>query len=450
MEHNNNNLTVVVLAAGKGSRMKSCLPKVCHRIGGLPMLGHVLQTAKSLNPAQIITVISPGMPEVQAIAEDFSTSIAYQLTQEGTGHAVIAAMPELKDSQSDILILYGDTPLLRPSTLTALFAHKHQKQADVVVMSMCLEDAGVYGRIFMDEQDRPYIIIEAADATPEQMVNNIANSGVMILSGKHRQNLLDKLNTNNRQGEYLLTDVIRYAYDMGLQTAHFPGDPAQLLGVNNRIDLSRCEQDFQTRCRLEAMENGVTLIDPQTVTFSYDTQIAQDVTIQPQVFFGPKVTIGSNTTILSQCHIEGTTIGENCTIGPFARLRPGTVIEAKAKVGNFVEVKNAHFKPGAKANHLSYIGDTQVGEKANIGAGTITCNYDGYAKHQTIIGDGVFIGSNSALVAPVEIGNGAVIGAGSVITKTVSPDALAFSRSPQQELDQGANRYRRNKTAAKA
>ncbi|MBP6985869.1 MAG: bifunctional UDP-N-acetylglucosamine diphosphorylase/glucosamine-1-phosphate N-acetyltransferase GlmU [Alphaproteobacteria bacterium] len=446
MSKNNSNLTVIILAAGKGSRMRSSLPKVCHPIGGLPMLGHVLQTALDLNPQQIITVISPQTPEVKAIADHFSSTIAYQILQEGTGHAVISAMTELKNEHSDILVIYGDTPLLQSSTLKAMVEKQQKTEADVVVMSMRLQDAGAYGRIFLDEQERPYAIIESRDATPEQLKNPMANSGVMLISGKHRQALLEKLNKNNAQNEYLLTDVIRYAFESGLNTAHYEGEISELLGVNNRIDLSHCEQDFQNRRRHQAMESGVTLIDPQSVTFSYDTKIATDVTIQPQVFFGPKVSIDSFTTVLSHCHIEGATIGKHCTIGPFARIRPTTILDDHAKVGNFVEIKNTHLHAHAKANHLSYIGDADVGEKANIGAGTITCNYDGYAKHKTQIGKGVFIGSNSALVAPVTIGDGAVIGAGSVITKPVTPDALSFSRSPQQELALGAQRYRKKKS----
>jgi bifunctional UDP-N-acetylglucosamine pyrophosphorylase / glucosamine-1-phosphate N-acetyltransferase len=449
MQHNN--LTVVILAAGKGTRMKSALPKVCHPIGGLPMLGHVLKTAEQLNPKQIIVVISPDLPEVAKLIENNPTpvSIAYQNTQEGTGHAVISGMSALKDAASDVLVLYGDTPLLQAATLQAMLDHRHATAADVVVMSMRPADPAPYGRIFQDEHLRPYIIIEAKDATPTQLKNHVVNSGVMLISGQHRQKLLDQLSTDNAQKEYLLTDVIAHAYNSGLKTACFEGELAELLGVNDRKDLSRCEQDFHNRMRTEAMENGVTMIDPQTVYFSHDTQLGQDVTIQPNVFFGPGVSVENGVTILANCHIEGAVIREDCAVGPFARIRPGTVLDQKAKVGNFVEVKNAHLKQGAKVNHLSYIGDTELGARSNVGAGTITCNYDGYAKHKTTIGEGVFIGSNTALVAPVEIGQGAIIGAGSVITKTVSPDAIAFTRAQQQELPEAAIRYRQKQTGLK-
>lgn len=447
----NKNLAVIILAAGKGSRMKSSLPKVCHPVGGLSMLGHVLKTALHLRPKQIIAVISPDMPAVNAEINQFTgISIAYQASQEGTGHAVISATPALVDPLSDILVIYGDTPLLQASTLQAMLDYREQIQADVVVLSMHPADPAAYGRIFLDDSQKPYVIIEAKDATPEQLKNNIVNSGVMLIGGKHRQSLLDLLSTDNAQGEYLLTDIVRHAYDAGLKTACFEGELSQLLGVNNRVDLSRCEQDFQNRCRIQAMEQGVTLIDPQTVTFCHDTQIGQDVTIQPYVFFGPRVIIEENAKILGHSHIEGAIIGKGCSVGPFARIRPGTVMESGAKIGNFVEIKNAHLQSGAKVSHLSYIGDAQIGKNSNIGAGTITCNYDGYSKHQTNIGDDVFIGSNTALVAPVQVGNGAVIGAGSVITKTVSMNAIAFTRAQQQELPQAAIRYHQNKSGLKS
>ncbi len=438
------NLSVIILAAGKGTRMKSALPKVCHRIGGLPMLTHVLNTASELNPAQIITVISPGMPEVEKMIPE-TVTIAYQASQEGTGHAVMAAMPALKDQNADILVLYGDTPMLNASTLREMLDTK----ADVVVMGMRAREPHQYGRILLDELNRPSVIIETKDAKPEHFNGPLANSGVMLISGAYRKTLLDLLTTDNAQGEYLLTDVVRYAYDSGLTTACFEAELSQLRGVNDRMDLARCEQDFQNRCRVKAMENGATLLDPHTVTFSHDTQIGQDVTIQPNVFFGPNVVVEDNVTILGHCHIEGAIIRSGCSVGPFARIRPGTVLESKSKVGNFVEIKNAHIKQGAKVNHLSYVGDAEVGQHANIGAGTITCNYDGYGKYKTIIGDRVFIGSNSALVAPLEIGEGAIIGAGSVITKTVSADAIAVSRPQQQEIAQGAERFRKKKTAIK-
>jgi bifunctional UDP-N-acetylglucosamine pyrophosphorylase/glucosamine-1-phosphate N-acetyltransferase len=441
------NLSVIILAAGKGSRMKSSVPKVCHPIGGLPMLAHVLRTASHLHPAQIITVISPDMPAVNKIIETHSepVTIAYQTSQEGTGHAVMAALPALKNPSSDILVICGDTPMLKASTLQAMLQHRQDTKADVVIMSMRPRDPAQYGRIFMDDQQKPCVIVEVKDATPEQLKNPIANSGVMLISGQYRENLLKQLSNQNAQGEYLLTDVVRHAYDSGLTTACYEGELSQLRGVNDRLDLARTEQDFQNRCRVAAMENGATLNDPHTVTFSYDTNIAADVTIQPNVFFGPGVTVESQVTILGHSHIEGAIIRSGCTVGPFARIRIGTVLEPNAKVGNFVELKNAHLKEGSKVNHLSYIGDAEVGQKTNIGAGTITCNYDGFSKHKTIIGNQVFIGSNTALVAPIEIGNGAIIGAGSVITKTVSPDAMAFTRPQQQELPGGATRYRANK-----
>jgi bifunctional UDP-N-acetylglucosamine pyrophosphorylase/glucosamine-1-phosphate N-acetyltransferase len=415
------------------------------------MLSHVLNTAYELNPNQVIAVISPQTPAVNALIEAFPQPVdtAYQTTQEGTGHAVISAMPALKDPSSDILVLYADTPLLKASTLNNMLQYRNANKSDVIILSMRPASPASYGRIFTDDNQKPYVITEAADATPEQLKHNLCNSGVMLISGQHRQTLLDLLSTDNVQGEYLLTDVVRHAYDRGLNTAHFEGEISQFRGVNDRLDLARTEQDFQNRCRVKAMENGATLNDPHTVTFSHDTVIGQDVTIQPNVFFGPNVVIEDNVTILGHSHVEGAIIRSGASVGPFARIRPGTVIEGGAKVGNFVEIKNTHLKQGAKVNHLSYVGDTEVGENTNIGAGTITCNYDGISKHKTVIGDGVLIGSNTALVAPITIGDRAIIGAGSCITKPVSPDAIAFTRAQQQELPQAATRFRNKKQAGK-
>lgn len=439
-----NNLTIVILAAGKGTRMKSALPKVCHTIGGLPMLNHVLNTATELKPHQIITVIAPDTPEVQnLIPED--VTVAIQESQDGTGHAVKAAMPALKDPNSDILVLYGDSPMLKASTLEQML----KLDADVIVMGMRAKEPHQYGRILMDKKGQPNQIIETKDAKPEHFSGPLANSGVMLISGQHRQSLLELLSTDNAQGEYLLTDVIRHAYEKDLTTACFEGEYTQLRGINDRLELARCEQDFQNRCRVKAMENGATLLDPHTVTFCHDTKIGQDVTIQPNVFFGPHVVIEDNVTILGHCHIEGAVIRSGCSVGPFARIRPGTILETKSKVGNFVEIKKSHLKQGAKVNHLSYIGDAEVGSHTNIGAGTITCNYDGYGKYKTFIGDHVFIGSNTALVAPLAIGEGAIIGAGSVITKDVDADAIAISRSDQKDITQGAVRFRNSKSAKK-
>lgn len=448
MERNGQqNLAIVILAAGKGTRMKSSLPKVCHPVGGLPMLSHVFKTSRMLLPKQIVVVISPNAPEVEKLILDSypEVMIAYQTEQKGTGHAVMAGVQALRNENSDVLVLYGDTPLLQASTLEDMLA----LNSDVTVMSMRPIDPAPYGRIFLDSNQRPNSIIEAVDCSEEQLKNNLSNSGVMRISGMHQKFLLAKLTTDNKQSEYLLTDLIQHAYEGGLKTAHYEAEASELLGVNDRVDLSRCEQEYQNRLRFQAMRNGVTLIDPQSVTFCHDTQISKDVTIQPNVFFGPNVQVAENVTILSNCYIEGAVINSGCTVGPFARIRPGTVMKSGAKVGNFVEIKNAHLGAGAKVNHLSYVGDSDVGEKTNIGAGTITCNYDGFAKHKTKIGSHVFIGSNTALIAPVEIGDNAVIGAGSVITKTVQADSIAVSRSHQHELPLAAKRYWQKKSTAK-
>lgn len=452
----NNNLTIIILAAGQGTRMKSSLPKVCHSIGGAPLIWHVLSTAQGLLPDQIIAVLSPGLPQTKSVVDTFSEhtkidiSLAYQVTQEGTGHAVIAALPAIKHSASDVLVLYGDTPLLTAETLQAVLNRRTETKADVVVLGMRLGSPNKYGRIFADSNGTVEEIIEYTNATAEQLKNTLCNSGVMLISGQYLHMLLDQLSNKNPQGEYLLTDIIAHARKAGLSAQCIEADACELQGVNTRHDLACCEIALQQRWRDRAMSNGVTLIDPQTVYFSYDTSIAEDVIIQPNVFFGPGVTIKKNVRILSNSHIEGALIGEGATIGPFARIRHGTVVDDSARIGNFVEVKKSHLKKGAKVNHLSYIGDAEIGEQANIGAGTITCNYDGFSKHKTIIGDHAFIGSNTALIAPVEVGNQAIIGAGSVITVDVMANAVAYTRTSQTEKIGAAQVYRHRKSKVKS
>lgn len=448
-------LTVIILAAGKGQRMKSALPKVCHPVGNAPMIWHALNAGRQLEATQMIAVISPQTPAVEEVLKDFATSqnvivsTAHQVTQEGTGHAVIAALPTIQYPDQDIMVLYGDTPLLTQQTLQKLIAMRQTMHSDVVVLGMRPTDPGRYGRIFTKADGQIERIVEYTNATQEERQNNLCNSGVMLISGAHYAHLLSLLTNDNKQGEYLLTDVIEHAQNQGLKTHCCEGDAEELQGINNRQDLAMCEAYIQNRWRQEAMLNGVTLVDPQTVYFSYDTQIESDVTIYPHVYLGPQVRIASGTKILSYSHLEGSTIANNATVGPFARLRPGTQLEDEVRIGNFVEVKKAHLHKKAKVNHLSYIGDAEVGESANIGAGTITCNYDGFEKHQTRIGKNTFVGSNTALVAPVDIGDHAIIAAGSVITKNVEPDAIAMTRSDQKELKGAAHRFREKKSKLK-
>ncbi len=434
-------IAAVVLAAGAGTRMKSAKYKVMHEIGGRPMISHLLETVGQLSPEKVVVVTSPDMQSVQDTVSP--AEIAIQKTAEGTGHAVASALENLAGETGDVLILYGDTPLITYDTLSKMIS-KRREDTDTAVVVLGFEpaDPAEYGRLVADKKGQLSAIVEFADADEKTRAIGLCNSGVMAISAEHISDLVKAIGNDNAKGEYYLTDIVEIANKKGLACAYVKGDEKELLGVNNRVQLAEAEQAVQELWRHQAMEKGVTLIDPATVWFSYDTVLGKDIVIEPNVFFGPGVHVADNVRIKANCHLEGTRIGEGAQIGPFARLRPGAELAEEVKIGNFVEIKKASIEAGAKVSHLSYIGDARVGAAANIGAGTITCNYDGFDKFHTDIGAGAFIGSNSALVAPVSIGDGAVIGAGSTISKDVAADALGIERSEEKQKTGWAAQFR--------
>jgi bifunctional UDP-N-acetylglucosamine pyrophosphorylase/glucosamine-1-phosphate N-acetyltransferase len=441
----------IVLAAGKGTRMKSDLPKVLHRIAGAPMLAHVLQAGSAAGIARGCLVVGPNMEAVGEAGQavDAGLDVFVQPEQLGTADAVKAALPALEAGQGPILVLYGDTPLLRAETLKAVVGEL-DAGADLVVVGFEADDPTGYGRLLFDEEGRLAGIREEKDASTAERALTLCNSGIVAFrSGETLKTLLARIGNDNAKGEYYLTDAVSLARADGLHARVVLSNAEEVLGVNSRAELAVAEAAMQMRLRNVAMAHGVTLIAPETVFFSYDTAIGRDVVIQPNVIIGPGVTIDDGATIMGFCHFENARIGPGATVGPFARLRPGAELAKNAHVGNFVEIKNAHVHEGAKVNHLTYIGDASVGAKANIGAGTITCNYDGFAKHRTEIGEGAFIGSNSSLVAPVKVGDGAFVGSGSVVTKDVPEDALAVSRVPQQNHEGWAGKVRARRTRDK-
>ena len=411
--------------------MRSDLPKVLHQIAGLSLLGHALNSAKGCEPSRVVIVTGHQSEKVAEAAEKLSpgaTSVK-QEPQLGTGHAVLQAKEALSDFDGDVFVLFGDTPLIRPETLEAMVLARSEGAA-VVVLGFDAAIPGGYGRL-IEGPDGLERIVEAKDATPDELAVTLCNSGVMCVGSDILFNLLDRVTNENANGEYYLTDIVGLARSDGLPCVVVRCDEEETLGVNSRVDLAAGEAAFQKRARMAAMVEGVTLTDPSSVSFSHDTALGQDVIVEPNVVFGPGATVESGATIRAFSHLEGCTVASEAIIGPYARLRPGADIGVGARIGNFVEVKNARFAAGAKANHLTYVGDASVGEKANIGAGTITCNYDGYLKHRTEIGAEAFIGSNSALVAPVSIGARATVAAGSVIVDNVGDDDLAVARGRQ-------------------
>jgi len=441
-------IAVIVLAAGLGTRMESKLSKVLHPLAGRPMINHLMETVDGLNPDEVTVVVGEYMNDVSEAVSPFPTAV--QSERLGTAHAVLAARDSIADFEGNVLVLYGDTPLITLETLEAMLnARASLLDPAVVVLGFTPDDPSNYGRLFLGEDGVLEAIVEAKDATNEQLKIGLCNSGVMAIDGKVMWGLLDRVGKDNRKGEYYLTDIIKLARNDGRACVAIDGDVDELIGINSRIELAEAEAILQDRLRFQAMESGVSLTDPTTVFLCQDTKLGKDVLIGPNVFFGPGVTVGDGAVINAFCHIEGTEILSKASIGPFARLRPGTKISEGAKVGNFVEVKNALLESEAKVSHLSYIGDAQIGEGANIGAGTITCNYDGYLKSQTIIGKGAFVGSNTALVAPVTIGDRAIVGAGSTITKDVNADALSVTRAPQKSVDGWAKKKRKLKAAIK-
>ena len=443
-------LALVVLAAGMGTRMKSSLPKVLHKIAGRSMLAHVLHAGKALGASQAVIVHGPEMPAVQKEASSIiaGCQFAEQKDRLGTGHAVLMAKSALAEFKGTVIVLYGDVPLIKTATLKDLLSKLNSK-TKMAVLGFESENPHGYGR-FIGTKNSLTDIREELDASPKEKKITRCNSGIIAIDNDLLWKIIPKLSNKNAKSEYYLTDLVKLAVKVKTSVAIAMCDEVQVAGVNDRTQLSILETAFQAEARKAAMLDGATLIDPSTVYFSADTKIGKDVLIEPNVVFGPKVTIGDGVEILAFSHIEGATVGEGARIGPYARLRPGAEIGAHAHIGNFVEIKKAKIGAGAKANHLSYIGDAIVGAGSNIGAGTITCNYDGYEKHLTEIGEKVFVGSNTSLIAPVRIGAGVNIAAGSVITADVPEDALAMSRAPLDIKEGWAKRYRAVKAARKA
>lgn len=436
-------LMCIVLAAGKGTRMKSALPKVLHKIAGRSMLGHVLALTASSGAARAAVVIGPGMENVAAEAAGMiaGARIYVQHNQRGTADAVLAAKPALDGYRGDVIVLYADTPLIRPETIARLRAVL-DRGANIAVLGFRPIDPAGYGRLLTDAGASLIAIREEKDASADERRVDLCNSGVMAFRVPDLAGLLSRIGNANAKGEYYLTDAVEIGRGDGLTAAVVECDEDEVLGVNARDQLAATEAIWQRRARQAFMQAGVTMMAPETVWLSHDTRIAADVTIEPNVVFGPGVTVEDGAEIKANCHFEGAVIGKGARVGPFARLRPGAKLGADVHVGNFVEIKNVTMEEGSKANHLAYLGDGSVGAKANVGAGTIFCNYDGFNKHKTEIGAGAFIGSNSSLVAPVKIGDGAYIGSGSVITKDVNPGALALERSNQEERPGWAEKFR--------
>jgi bifunctional UDP-N-acetylglucosamine pyrophosphorylase/glucosamine-1-phosphate N-acetyltransferase len=436
-------LLTIVLGAGKGTRMKSALPKVMHQIAGRSMLGHVLATARAVGGTSTAVVVGPGMPEVAAEAKRSipNAEIFEQTNQNGTGDAVLAARSAIEKHGGDTLVMFGDTPLITDATLVKLLAAL-DSGANVAVLGFHAKDPTGYGRLVTDSSGTLLAIREHNDATETERRITLCNSGVLAFRTSNLLAILERIKPANAKGEYYLTDAVEIARADGLRAVAVAGNEEEMLGINARVQLASAEAIFQSRARTKAMADGATLIDPSTVWFSFDTTIGRDVIIEPNVFFGPGVTIGDDVVIKANSHIEGASIDRGARVGPFARLRPGAKLGADVHVGNFVEVKNCTMEAGSKANHLAYVGDGRIGAKANIGAGTIFCNYDGFNKHRTDVGAGAFIGSNSSLVAPVRIGDGAYVASGSVITRDVTADALAIERTRQEEKPGWAAKFR--------
>ena len=429
--------------------MKSDLPKVLHRVANRPMISHLLDALSAISSERTVVVVAPGMTElVEAVAP---ADTAVQTKALGTGHAVLAARDRMADFTGDVLVLLGDTPLLTAETMQdMLMARRAAENPAVVVLGFRPDDPAEYGRLVTADDGGLEAIVEFKDASDAQREIGLCNAGIMAIDGNHLFSLLDAVGNDNANGEYYLTDIVELARDRGLRCAVVEAaDPVEVMGVNSRAQLAEAEAAMQARLRHRAMAGGVTMTDPETVWLSADTKIGRDVIIGPNVVFGTGVTIADNVEIRAFCHIDQAEVASGAVIGPFARLRPGAKLERDVHVGNFVEIKQALVEEGAKVNHLTYIGDARIGPRANIGAGTITCNYDGFFKDLTDIGADAFIGSNTSLVAPVRIGDGATVGAGSVITSDVEPDALAVARGRQKSISGWASAFRKRRKAEK-
>lgn len=450
-----NDLSIIILSAGKGSRMKTSLPKVMHQIAGRSMLDRVIDQAIKLNPRDISLVISRDIEKYQTqIINNHPFSNFNFIIQEqrlGTAHAVSCALDFYQKSSqklsSKILILYGDTPLISSDTLVKMLHQINDHQ--ICILAFENEQTNSYGKLVIDDNGQLKSIIENKDATKQQQAIKLCNSGVMAIKSQSLIELIDHIKNDNLAKEFYLTDLIKIAHHHHHKTTYIETTNQEVLGVNSLAELSIIEEITQNQLREKFMANGVKLIAPSSVFFNYDTEIENDVVIHPNVIFAQGVSIDCEVEIKSFCHLEGVKIKSGSVIGPFARIRKNTVINNKVKIGNFVEIKNSVIEDHAKINHLSYVGDSEVGSHANIGAGVITCNYDGYNKFKTVIGDDVFIGSNTALIAPVEIGKSAVIGAGSVITKNVASDELSIARSKQQNIVDGGKKFHQQKSRNK-
>ena len=443
------NCLAIVLAAGEGTRMRSSRPKALNLLGGRSLLAHVLATAQAAGCGEIAVVVGPDHAEVAEEARALAPGAQAfeQRERKGTAHAVLAARQAIAQGADDVLVIFADTPLLRAETLKALRAAL-ERGASVAVLGFRPADPTGYGRL-LTQGGELIAIREDKDASAEERKIGLCNGGLMALAGAQALALLDRIDNSNAKGEFYLTDAVALARDMGLKAVAIETTEDEVRGINTKAQLAEAEAALQQRLRAAAMEAGVTLVAPETVFLSADTRLGRDVTVEPNVVFGPGVTVEEGATIKSFSHLEGAHVGKGARVGPFARLRPGTELGTDVHIGNFVEVKAATIETGAKANHLAYIGDATVGAGANIGAGTITCNYDGVAKHRTDIGKGAFIGSNSSLVAPVKVGDGAYVGTGTVVTEDVPADSLAVARAKQTIKEGWAKRLRDVKALGK-
>ncbi|RJY08155.1 bifunctional UDP-N-acetylglucosamine diphosphorylase/glucosamine-1-phosphate N-acetyltransferase GlmU [Aurantiacibacter aquimixticola] len=434
-------IAAIILAAGKGTRMKSATHKVLHEVGGRSMIEHLLARVEALGPQKLVTIVGESREQLHDRLGE-RTAFAVQEPQLGTGHAVQQAEGELSQFSGDVLVLYGDVPFVSTATMRAMIDRLHAADAPAaVVLGFEPEDPLRYGRVIA-QQGRIMKMVEWKDATDQERACTMCNSGLLAARAEALFPLLRRVSNDNAQDEYYLPDIVNIAIADGHNCAVVSTDrPDEVTGINSRAELAAAEAQWQTLKREEAMEAGVTLRAPETVFFSYDTDLAEDVVVEPNVVFGPGTSVASGAHIKAFSHLEGATIGEDCEVGPYARLRPGAVMEKSSKVGNFVEMKKSVLGEGAKASHLTYLGDATVGEGANIGAGTITCNYDGYFKHRTEIGDRAFIGSNSALIAPVKIGADAIVAAGSAVSRDVDDGELRMVRAEQMVKPGWADRF---------
>ncbi|MBX3566399.1 MAG: bifunctional UDP-N-acetylglucosamine diphosphorylase/glucosamine-1-phosphate N-acetyltransferase GlmU [Sphingomonas sp.] len=443
-------IAAIILAAGKGTRMKSDTHKVLHPIAGRPMLLHLIDSFDAAGASERVVVVGSLREQVEAAVAPLGVRTVVQEDQLGTAHAALQAKAALADFDGVAVICFGDVPFLRTETVMRMVERlDHHDHPKIVVLGFRPEDPAAYGRVIADSDTRILAMVEYKDATPAQRNERLCNSGVMAVRASDLWPLLERVENGNAAGEYYLPDIVMLALNDMDRSVVIEAPEAEVLGINSRAELAGAELVWQRARRARAMADGATLIAPETVWFAHDTKIGRDVLIEPNVFFGPGVDIADGVTIHAFSHIEGATVMRGGEVGPYARLRPGAVMEQGAKVGNFVEMKKAVLGPGAKANHLTYLGDAKVGAGANIGAGTITCNYDGFFKYETVIGHGAFIGSNSALVAPVRIGDGAIVAAGSVVTRDIEAGALGITRATQEAKPGWAHRFREMMTARK-